>query len=169
MPIMRVLFWVLLVCQFCSAQAARGKPQFTIPAPIPKHKDECARTAQMRIYSNAVLIEEEAGDVVGYELAIGQSKGSAVDALLYFYESTPNDEGIPISGRISGNELSLGGNWVVHLIEYPLRKAIIETHSVIIDGTLNSAWFRGRIEIEGQTMPTAVRLKRVDRIWLCKQ
>jgi len=123
----------------------------------------------MRIYSNAVLIEEEAGDVVGYELAIGQSKGSAVDALLYFYESTPNDEGIPISGRISGNELSLGGNWVVHLIEYPLRKAIIETHSVIIDGTLNSAWFRGRIEIEGQTMPTAVRLKRVDRIWLCKQ
>ena len=163
---MRVLILVVLVSQFCSAQA--DKPKFNIPAPIPEHEDKFVRTAQMRIYSDAYFIEEEAGDVLGYELAIRQNNGSAVDALLYFYQGAPNNRGIQLSGRISGKKLSLAGNWVEHLIQYPSRKKIIETHFVRIDGMLTSTRFRGRIDIQGYDTEI-VRLRRVDCIWLCKQ
>src|SRR5580692_10124726 len=78
-------------------------------------KDECAQTAHMRIYSNAYL----SGDVVGYDLALEQRNDSAVDALLYLYQGQAHDDGIRISGSLSGKKLTLKGSWVEHRIEYP--------------------------------------------------
>jgi hypothetical protein len=129
--------------------------------------DKCVQTSQMRVYSSA-NISEETGDVVGYELAIKRHDDSAVDALLYVYEGAPNDEGIPLSGNISGKELAIEGNWVQHLVEYPSKREIIQTQFVKIDGTLDSSSFQGKLEIEGIGAKEEVRLKRRERIWVCR-
>jgi hypothetical protein len=52
-------------------------------------EDECARTARLQTYSNAVFVEE-AGDVVGFDLAFQQRNGHSVTALLYEYQGVPN-------------------------------------------------------------------------------
>jgi hypothetical protein len=120
----------------------------------------------MRIYSNAFL-SKETGDVGGYELAIERHNDTSVDALLYVYEGAPNDDGISISGQASGKRVTLEGEWVEHLIEYPSKKEIVQTHHVKIDGTLGSRWFQSSVTIGGLVTPERVRLKRVDHIWLC--
>jgi hypothetical protein len=127
----------------------------------------CARTAHMRIYS-ATRVSKETGDLDGYELAFEEHKDSTVEALLFVYEGAANDEGIPISGRVSGKNLTMEGTWNEHQIEYPSKKEIVVTHFVRIEGTLDPAWFRGTLKIEGLDTPANVRLKRIDRIWTCK-
>ncbi len=122
----------------------------------------------MRIYSNT-SVDKQTGDLDGFELAIEGHKDSTVDAWLYVYEGAPNDDGIHISGTISGNKLTMAGNWVEHLIEYPSKKEVVQTHFVRIDGTLDSAWFRGKLKIEGLSTPDSLRLKRIARIWVCKR
>jgi len=99
-------------------------------------EDECERTAQMRVYSNASFIEA-AGDVVGYELAVQRREGTSIDALLYFYEGVPNKDGISVSGHIAGGKLAMEGDWVEHLIEQPSNKEVVETHHVTVNGTLD--------------------------------
>ena len=126
--------------------------------------DECAQTAHLEVYSNAVFVQE-AGDVVGYELAFQQRKGDSVGALLFLYEGVPTKEGVSMTGHISGKELTMKGNWVLHLAEEPSKKEIVETRSVEISGTLDSKRFRGTITISGQT--ESVTLKSVSNIWLC--
>jgi hypothetical protein len=122
----------------------------------------------MRIYSNA-FVHKETGDVLGYELAIRENGDSTTNALLYVFEGAPNDEGIPLSGRISGKSLTVEGKWVEHLVEYPSKKETIQTHVVKIDGALDEGSFRGKIKIENMDLPDNVRLKRVKRLWLCKR
>ena len=129
-------------------------------------EDECERTAQMRVYSNASFIEA-AGDVVGYELAVQRREGTSIDALLYFYEGVPNKDGISVSGHIAGGKLAMEGDWVEHLIEQPSNKEVVETHHVTVNGTLDSTWFRGTIKIAGLATPIKVRLKHVSHIWMC--
>lgn len=128
---------------------------------------ECARTANMRIYSDAYL-SQKTDDVTGAELAIEQNANATVDALLFLYEGAPNYDGIPISGRISGDKLTLEGNWVEHLVEYPSKKETVQTHTVKIIGTLDAGSFLGSIEIGGLSATSAEKLKRVKKIWLCK-
>ena len=130
-------------------------------------EDECERTVRMRVYSNAYFVEE-AGDVVGYELAVQQSDGTLTTALLYFYEGEPNEDGIHISGHIAGRKLTMEGDWVEHLIEYPSKKEVVATHHIMVNGTLDSTWFRGSIEIAGVAPPVNVKLKRVNHIWMCR-
>jgi len=101
----------------------------------------------MEVYSNA-FAHEETGDILGYELALRRHADSIVEALFYVYEGVPNDEAIPLSGHISGDNLSVQGNWVEHLIQYPSKKEITQTHLVKIDGVLNSAAFRGEVTIK---------------------
>jgi hypothetical protein len=114
--------------------------------------------------------EEEAGDVVGFELAVRRSHhSSSVSALLYDYEGVPNEDGISLSGQILGRKLTMEGNWVRHLIEEPSKKEIVETRLVKLDGTIDSTGFRGTIKIENVDKPMSVRLKRVDHIWMCKR
>ena len=121
----------------------------------------------MEIYSNAVA-HAETGDILGYELAVKRHDDSTVEAFFYVYEGAPNDEAIPLSGHISGKNLSVQGNWVEHLIEYPSKKETVQTHFVKIDGVLNSTSFRGEVTIEGMGERDSIRLKRINRIWLCK-
>lgn len=128
-------------------------------------EDECARTAHLQTYSNAVFVEE-AGDVVGHELVFQQRDGNSMTALLYVYEGVPNKDGIRVSGQTSGRELKMKGNWVLHLIEEPSKKEVVETYPVEISGTLDSKRFRGTIKISAVATP--VTLKRVDHIWMCK-
>ena len=64
----------------------------TLGGALNESKDECERTAPMRIYSNASFIKE-AGDVVGYELAVQQRQGALIDAFLYVYEGVRNKDG----------------------------------------------------------------------------
>jgi hypothetical protein len=108
-------------------------------------------------------------DLLGYDLALNRIGDSTVDALLYVYEGGLSDEGMPLSGQISKNRLSVQGTWVEHLIEYPSKKEIVQTHSVKIVGTLDSTAFRGELTIEGMGEREHVQLKRVKRIWSCKK
>jgi hypothetical protein len=78
----------------------------TIVIAQPTSDNGCERTAQMRVYSNASYIEE-AGDVVGYELAVQQGEGNAKIALLYLYEGVPNQDGISVAGHIADGKLSM--------------------------------------------------------------
>jgi hypothetical protein len=129
---------------------------------------DCGRTAKMRVYSDADL-SEETGDVGGTELAITEKKDSTVDALLFVYEGAPNDEAISLSGSTANKHLTLQGNWVEHLVEYPSKKEIVQTHFVTVDGTLDLATFRGELKIEGLAFPVKARLKRVPQIWVCRK
>jgi len=130
--------------------------------------DDCTRTAHMQVYSNATFIEE-AGDVVGYDLALNPGRDSTTDALLYVYEGAPNMDGIRLTGRVTGKRLVLEGKWIENLVEYPSKKELVQTHFVRIAGTVDSAAFRGTMSIEGLVTPAAIRLKHVDHIWLCRQ
>lgn len=130
-------------------------------------EDACEQIAHMRVYSNASLIKE-AGDVVGYQLAVHQSDGTSTTALLYFYEGVPNKDGIYVSGHIAGRKLTMEGDWVEHLVEQPSKKEIVETHHVTVNGALDSTWFRGTIEITDLATPINVKLKRVNHIWMCR-
>lgn len=131
-------------------------------------KSDCGRTAKMRVYSDAYL-SEETGDVGGTELAIKEKKDSKVDALLFLYEGEPNDEAIPLSGSTANKHLTLQGNWVEHLVEYPSKKEVVQTHVVTVGGTLDSAAFQGDLKVEGLAFPVKARLKRVPQIWLCRK
>jgi len=145
---------VLVVVSFVSGQSAS--------------EGECGRTAHMNIYS-ATHVSKETGDLDGYELAFERHNDSTIDARLYVYEGAANDDAIPISGRISGKNLIMEGTWKERQIEYPSKKEIVVTHFVRIEGTLDSSWFRGTLKIEGLDTSANVRLKRVGRIWMCKQ
>lgn len=76
-----------------------------------QQQPSCVKTALMRIYSSA-FVQKETGDILGYELGIKQNDDSSVNALLYVYEGAANDDGIPLSGRISGKNLAVQGDWV---------------------------------------------------------
>ena len=128
--------------------------------------DECAQTAHPQIYSNAVFVEE-AGDVVGYELVFQERNRKSARALLYIYEGVPHQDGMRLSGQISGTKLTMAGDWVQHLIEQPSKKEIVETHPVEVSGILDSNRFRGTIKISG--LATPVKLKRVSHIWMCRR
>jgi len=121
----------------------------------------------MQVYSN-VFVHKETGDLLGYDLAIKRDGDSRVDSLLYVYEGGDSDDGVSLSGQISNSRLSVQGTWVEHLVEYPSKKEIVQNHFVKIVGTLDSAAFRGELTIEGMGEREQVRLKRVKRIWSCK-
>ncbi len=130
--------------------------------------DDCSKTAASMTYSNAYS-DGYTGDVSGYELVVKRNDNSTVEAFLYVYEGSPSSEAIPLPGRLSGEKLSIKGDWVEHLIEYPSKKETVQTHAVEITGILNTASFRGEITIEGLGKKQRVRLKRVDSIWRCKK
>ena len=135
----------------------------TVPVSTP---DQCATTAEMHVYSN-VFIHSETGDLLGYELAVKRRGDSEIGALLYVYEGGEADGGIPLSGHVTKNRLTLTGTWVEHLVEYPSKKKIAEEHSVEILGTMNTATFRGELTISGMGVHQHVRLRHVMRIWPC--
>jgi len=120
----------------------------------------------MRIYSNA-YIHEETGDLLGYELAIKQHREGTVEALLYVYEGSTVGDGINLPGHISGKNLIVAGDWTEHLVEYPSKKEIVQTHVVRITGTLGQTSFFGNIKIEDLD-EGKIKLKRVNHIWTCK-
>lgn len=128
--------------------------------------DECARTAGMQVYSN-VFIHKETGDLLGYDLAIKRNGGSGVDALLYVYEGGVSDDGIPLSGQISNNRLTIQGTWFENLIEYPSKKKTVEEHFVKIVGVLDYVAFQGGLTIEDMGVHDRVRLRHVKKIWSC--
>jgi hypothetical protein len=157
-------FWHTVLVIVCLLMGS--VPVGSLDDDLDDSEDECTRTAHSQIYSNAVFIEE-AGDVVGYELALQPRSGTSIGAFLYVYEGAPNKDGISVSGQISGRKVMMEGKWVEHLIKEPSHKELIETHAVRIDGTLDSAWFRGSIKTDGLVSPSKIRLKRVNHIWLC--
>src|SRR5262245_44838264 len=107
--------------------------------------DECSRTALMEIYSDAWL-SRETGDLGGFELALDKPNGSQRNALLFVYEGAES-EGIPLIATADGNKLAIEGTWVEHLMEYPSKKEIVQTHQVRITGKLTPKTFRGKISI----------------------
>jgi len=129
-------------------------------------KGECARTADLKIYSGA-FTAEQTGDIEGYELAIDERKGSTVTAFLYVYEGG-GSEGIKLPGHIAGNKLLIQGKWVEHLTEYPSKKEIVQTRFVRLGGTITPFVIRGKLTIEGMRKNQAIELKRAKHIWMCK-
>ena len=133
-----------------------------------KPPDECGRTAQMDIYSDA-QVSRVTGDLSGFELALDKPNGSQRKALLFIYEGAES-EGIPLTATADGNNLVIQGTWVEHLIEYPSKKEFVQTHRVKITGKPTPETFRGNISIEdlGIVNPENMQLKRVKRVWACK-
>ena len=129
-------------------------------------EDPCEKTAGMQVYSN-VFMHEETGDLLGYDLAIKRQGSSGAEALLYVYEGGGAGEGIPLSGQVSKNRLTLRGTWVEHPLEYPSKRKILEQHSVEILGILTLANFSGKLTISEIDDHQHVRLKRVKKIWSC--
>jgi hypothetical protein len=136
------------------------------PLLLTASETDCARTLNMQVYSSA-FIAEGSGDLDGYELAVSPTNNSKVDALLFVYEGAP-DDGIPLSGNVSDKNLTIKGNWIEHQIEYPSKREVIQTHSIMIVGTADPYWFNGTIKVEGLVTPGEIRLKRVPRIWMCR-
>ena len=130
--------------------------------------DECTRTAQMEIYSDA-QVSRVTGDLGGFDLALDKPDGSQRKALLFVYEGGES-EGIPLSVIADGDNLIIGGTWVEHLTEYPSKRDIVQTHQVKITGKLTPKILRGTISIEGLEIvnPEGMQLKRAKRIWMCK-
>ncbi len=126
--------------------------------------DACIRASRMRIYSNATYVEE-AGDVIGVELALSVSPDKSVSALLYDYEGAPHKDGVPLPGHLTGKTLAIEGTWVQHLRDNS-GKEIVQRVPVKIKGTLDDGQFVGTIKIDGGSREP-VRLVRVDAIWLC--
>jgi hypothetical protein len=130
--------------------------------------DECARTAQMEIYSDA-QVSRVTGDLSGFDLALDKPNGPQRKALLFVYEGG-GSEGIPLPVTANGDNLVIEGTWVEHLTEYPSKKDIVQTHGVRITGKITPTSFRGTISIEGLEImnPDSMLLKRVKQIWACK-
>jgi len=138
-------------------------PLFGLPANQSSPQNECAGNLCLQIYSNADFVEQ-AGDVIGYELAFEQPSGKSIKARLYIYQGEPNRDGISVSGQLSAGKVMMEGKWVQHLIEEPSKKEIIETQPVEITGTLDPYWFRGVIKVSDHT--EQVTMKRTDHTWL---
>jgi len=130
--------------------------------------DDCARTAQMDIYSNA-QVSEVTGDLSGFELALGNQIESRRKALLFLYEGSVSD-GIPLTATINGGHVLIQGTWVEHLTGGPSKKDIVQKHLVRLAGRLKPKMLLGAISIEGFQIANRdqLRLKRVTRIWACK-
>ena len=118
---------------------------------------ECGWTRHAQIYSSAHYVEE-AGDVVGQELAVWLREDKSIEAGLYDYEGAPNTDGIRLTGKISGAKLNLQGDWVQHLSERPSHQATVQTAHVQVTGTLDNRLLRGKIRISGVT--TRLTMKR---------
>jgi hypothetical protein len=120
-------------------------------------ENPCTKTAGMQVYSN-VFMHEETGDLLGYDLAIKRQGRSGAEALLYLYEGGEAGEGIPLSGRVSRNRLTLRGTWVEHLVEYVSKRKILEQHSVEILGILTLANLSGELTISKMKNHQHIRL-----------
>lgn len=130
--------------------------------------DDCPRTAQMDIYSDA-QVSSVTGDLSGFDLALDKPNESQRKALLFVYEGG-GSEGIPLSVTAHDNNLVIEGTWVEHLTEYPSKKDVVQTHRVKITGKVTPKTFRGAISIEGLEIinSESLLLKRVKQIWDCK-
>ena len=126
---------------------------------------ECARTSGMRVYSNATYVEE-AGDVVGIELALSVRSDTSVTAFLYDYEGVPTTSGIPLLGHLSGKTLTIEGSWSQNLRDSS-DKEVVRTVPVNVRGELDEAAFEGSVQIDAGKAQT-VRLRPVDAIWSCR-
>ena len=126
---------------------------------------ECAQTSGMRIYSNATYVEE-AGDVVGIELAFIVRQDNTINALLYDYEGAPTTDGAPLRGRAAGTTLAIDGGWSQH-IEDSSGKEVVHTVPVRLRRTFDETNFVGTVQINGGGVES-LRLRRVDAIWLCR-
>jgi hypothetical protein len=133
-----------------------------------KVPDDCSRTAEMDIYSDA-QVSKVTGDLSGFDLALDKPNVSPRKALLFVYEGG-GSEGIPLSATAHDDELVIEGTWVEHLTEYPSKKDVVETHRVKITGKLTPKALRGTISIEGLEIvnPDSMVLKKVKQIWSCK-
>lgn len=131
-------------------------------------QDDCTRTAQMAIYSDA-WVSKETGDLSGFELALDKEAASRRNALLFVYEGG-GSEPIPLNAASDGKNLLIEGTWVEHLTEYPSKKKIVDRHRIRILGKLTPKNFRGTIAIEGLDILNAqkLQLRRVKHIWFCK-
>jgi hypothetical protein len=120
----------------------------------------------MRIYSSA-FVHKETGDLLGYDLALGPATERNTDALLFIHEGSPG-EGIPLQAEQSDGKVTIDGDWVEHLVEYPSKRETVKTHSIKITGTADKHRLRGTIMIEGLTTAEKFSLKRVQKIWMCR-
>ena len=137
----------------------------TLPTVAQQHaQHECAQTSGMRVYSNATYVEE-AGDVVGIELAFIVRQDNTINALLYDYEGAPTTDGAPLRGRAAGTTLTIDGIWPQQ-IEDSSGKEVVHTVPVKLRGTFDETNFVGTLQINGGGVES-LRLRRVDAIWLC--
>ena len=128
---------------------------------------DCSLLASKKVYSNAWFVKE-AGDVNGFDLALGKTRGNAIEALLFVYEGSSSVAGIPLHGTSSGTEFNLTGDWIEDLVEYPSRKTIHQSRHVTLQGTLADRRVEGRLTIDGYMSNDAIRLKRGARVFSCK-
>ena len=106
----------------------------------------CKSVKGATIYSNAYYVEE-AGDVVGIEIAIFPYSGHR--ALLFVYEGTPFSDPIPLTGKRFGTKVSWSS---------PKGK---------LYGTITGHEILGTVQV-GDGSPERVRLRKVSHLWGCR-
>lgn len=129
----------------------------------PSRQAECQRTVGKAIYSNATY-NEEGGDVIGYELALG-SQGPSSEADLFLYEGAPEDSAFHMKGSISRTELKLEGDLVQKLSEEPSHREVTQVTHAKLSGRMIGNAIGAVITINGNE--DHVRLKKVSHLWGC--
>jgi len=128
-----------------------------------RRETSCTTDPGTKIYSNVKYVEE-AGDVIGLELALGPIISKKVDVLLYVYEGTPTTKGMRLTGLVRGKTLVIDDTSSEHLVGSSGKDIVYEL-PVKISGTWDEKQFAGTVQIN-RGDPKAVELRRVEAIWL---
>jgi len=129
-----------------------------------RREKDCNTDPETKIYSDAKYVEE-AGDVIGLELALKPSTGEGINALLYIYEGAPTMKGISLRAILKGKTLVIDETSSEHSFDSS-GKDVVHELPIKISGTLEESEFAGSVQINGGN-PETVVLRRVPAIWLC--
>jgi hypothetical protein len=134
----------------------------TLASPLFAKKNRCSGTANSEVYSDARYIEE-AGDVIGLELAIA-ADGKSV--LLYDYQGALSDP-VVLPAIYSAGELTVSAGYTRDLIEEPSEKHVIEKHHVELRAHVTPVLLAGTFKTDN-LRTEHIRLRKVPFVWGCK-
>ena len=114
------------------------------------------------------FIQKRVEMLLDMSLQLSRTKTRASMPSCSYSKGVPS-EGVHLHGHKLGNKVELQGNWTEHLSVSGSQKEITQTLFAKVSGMMDPQLFRGTINITDYAKPEPVRLKRVKRLWMCKQ